>query len=46
METNIIIENLEKIITQKYEPLLVIKMMRMPSISEMEGFRLYIKNEF
>jgi len=46
MDTEKIIEKLEEIIIKKYEPILVIKMMRMPTIQEMEGFRLYIKNNF
>ena len=46
MNTEKIIENLENIINQKYEPILIIKMMRLPSLPEMEGFRQYIKNEF
>ena len=41
-----IFENLEEIITKKYEPILFIKMMRMPTIAEMEGFRQYLKKEF
>ena len=46
MENQNIIEKLEEIITGKYEPILVIKMMRMPTIPEMEGFRQYLKKEF
>ena len=46
MENKEIIEKLEEVIANKYQPILVIKMMRMPAIEEMEGFRLYIKNEF
>lgn len=46
MNESKIIENLENIINKKYEPILVIKMMRLPSIEQMEGFRLYIKNNF
>ena len=46
MEEKIIIENLERIICEKYKPILFIKMMRLPSIQEMEGFRQYLLNEF
>ena len=40
------IKNIEDLLTKKYEPILVIKMMRMPTLQEMEGFRQYLKNEF
>jgi hypothetical protein len=40
------INNIEDLLTKKYEPILVIKMMRMPTVPEMEGFRQYLKNEF
>lgn len=40
------IKNIEDLLTKKYEPILVIKMMRMPTVPEMEGFRQYLKNEF
>lgn len=40
------INNIEDLLTKKYEPILVIKMMRMPTVQEMEGFRQYLKNEF
>lgn len=40
------IKNIEDLLTKKYEPILVIKMMRMPTVQEMEGFRQYLKNEF
>lgn len=46
MDNDKIITKLQDIITNKYEPILVIKMMRMPTIHEMEGFRTYLKNEF
>lgn len=45
MDENII-KNIEDLLTNKYEPILVIKMMRMPTVAEMEGFRQYLKNEF
>lgn len=46
MDNDKIIETLTDIITNKYEPILVIKMMRMPTVPEMEGFRQYLRNEF
>jgi hypothetical protein len=46
MEKDTIMSNIEDLLTKKYEPILVIKMMRLPTIQEMEGFRLYIKNNF
>jgi hypothetical protein len=46
MENTEIINKLEELITKTYEPILVIKMMRMPTIQEMEGFRQYLKKEF
>ena len=46
MITTEMLNKLEDVITKTYEPILVIKMMRMPSIQEMEGFRQYLKNEF
>jgi hypothetical protein len=46
MEDNLLLENVKKLLTEKYEPILIVKMMRIPSLTEMEGFRLYIKNEF
>ena len=46
MDNDNLIAKLQDIITNKYEPILVIKMMRMPTIPEMEGFRQYLKKEF
>jgi hypothetical protein len=46
MDNDKMIKNLESIIINKYEPILIIKMMRMPSIKEIEGFRQYLKKEF
>ena len=46
MENKELLEKIEDLLNKKYEPILVIKMMRMPTIEQMEGFRLYLKNEF
>ena len=46
MEKEKLIKQLEDLITNKYEPILVIKMMHMPPVPQMEGFRQYLKNEF
>jgi hypothetical protein len=46
MEDREILEQINDILTKKYEPLLIIKIMRMPDIKEIEGFRQYIKKEF
>lgn len=35
-----------KELLEQYKPILIIKMMRLPSIEQMEAFRLYLKNEF
>jgi hypothetical protein len=46
MENKELLEKIEDLLNKKYEPILIIKMMRMPTIEQMEGFRLYLKNEF
>jgi len=40
------IKHLEEIISEKYKPLLVIKMMRIPSIEELDVFHRAIKENF
>lgn len=46
MEDQLLLDKVKEILTQKYEPILIIKMMRMPSLEQMESFRQYLKNEF
>jgi hypothetical protein len=46
MENKELLEKIEDLLNKKYEPILIIKMMRMPTIEQMKGFRLYLKNEF
>ena len=46
MENTELLDSIKDILLKKFEPILIIKMMRMPTIEELEGFRLYLRKEF